>query len=122
MQIVQLLSFEGKQRHIRVMPTALLENERIECVKLEENRGCTLICTGVVTQTTILCVACKRTIFVYELNRTKQRYRKCKDIQCPGSVQFIDIQNERLFVGYPSSFAIYSILSEAAPIGESLYQ
>lgn len=104
----------GKQRHIRLMPTASLENERIDCVKLEENRGCTLICTGTVGQLTILCVACKRTIFVYDLNKTKQRYRKVKDIQCPGPVQFIDIQNERLFVGYPSSFAIYSVQTESA--------
>lgn len=108
----------GKQRHIRLMPMATLENDRIDCIKLEENRGCSLICTGVVGQTTSLCVACKRTIFVYELNKTKQRNRKSKEIHCPGSVQFIDIQNERLFVGYPSSFAIYSLQNDASPVGE----
>jgi serine/threonine-protein kinase MRCK len=55
-------------------------------------------------------------VFVYELNRTKQRYRKVKDIQCPGHVQYIDIRNERLCIGYPSSFAIYSIQGDGAPI------
>ena len=97
----------------------MLENDKVECIKLEENRGCTLICTGLTGQgtTTSLCVACKRTIFVYELNRTKLRYRRVKEVTCPGLVQYIDICNERLCVGYPSSFAIYSIQGDGAPVG-----
>jgi len=109
----------GKQRSVRLLPVAMLENDKIDCVKLDENRGCSLICTGLVGQGTSvsLCVACKRMIYVYELNRTKQRCRRVKDITCPASVQYIVICNERLCVGYPSSFAIYSIQGEGAPVG-----
>ena len=109
----------GKQKHVRLLPVATLENERVECVKLEENRGCTLFCTGLVGQgtSTSLCVACKRTVVVYELNRTKLRHRKVKEIQCPGLVQYVDVKNERLYVGYPSSFAIYTIQGDGAPLG-----
>lgn len=88
---------------------------------MEENRGCSLVCAGLVGQgtSTSLCVACRRTIFVYELNRTKQRYRRVKDITCPGTVQYLSVCNERLCVGYPSSFAIYSIQGDGAPVGMS---
>ena len=99
---------------------AMLENDKIESIKLEEHRGCSLICTGIVGQgsSVSLCIACKRTIYVYELNRTKQRYRRMKEVMCPGVVQYIGICNERLCVGYPSSFAIYSIQGEGAPVGK----
>ncbi len=74
---------------------------------------------GLVRQgtSTCLCVAVKRSILVYEINRTRQRHRRVKEIQCPGAVQFIEMVNERLVVGYPSSFAIYSVQGDAAPIG-----
>jgi len=108
---------------VRLLPVAMLENDKIECIKLEENRGCALICTGLVGQgtTTCLCVACKRKIYVYELNRTKQRYRRVKEVTCPGLVQYINICNERLCVGYPSSFAIYSIQGDGAPVGKHYF-
>ena len=68
---------------------------------------------------TLLCVAVKRTILIYELNRTRTRHRRLKEIQVPGTVQFIEVVNERLCVGYPSSFAIYSVQGDSAPICES---
>ena len=110
----------GKQKVVRLLPMAMLENDKIESIKLEEHRGCSLICTGIVGQgsSVSLCIACKRTIYVYELNRTKQRYRRMKEVMCPGVVPYIGICNERLCVGYPSSFAIYSIQGEGAPVGK----
>jgi len=110
----------GKQKYVRLLPVAMLENDKVECIKLEENRGCSLICTGLVGQGTSvsLCIACKRTIYVYELNKTKQRCRRMKEVTCPGLVQYIVICNERLCVGYPSSFAIYSIQGDGAPVGK----
>jgi len=112
----------GKQKFVRLLPVAMLENDKIDCIKLEEHRGCSLVCTGLVGQGTSmsLCIACKRMIYVYELNRTKQRYRRVKDVSCPGLIQYISICNERLCVGYPSSFAIYSIQGDGAPVGKLL--
>ena len=67
--------------------------------------------TGLVRQGTsmCLCVAVKNTIKVFELNRTKQRHRKVKEIPVPNTVQYMEMKNEHLVVGYPSSFAIYSV-------------
>ena len=84
-------------------------------------KGSSLFCTGLVSQgtSTCLCVAIKRTILVYELNRSKLRHRMMKEILCPGQVQCIKVINERLFVGYPSTYSIYSLQGEGPPIGKS---
>ena len=115
------IAISGKQRHIRLTPTAALGGDNIESQKIAETKGCTSFCTGLVRQgtSTVLCVAIKRTILVYELNRTKLRHRRVKEIQVPGPVQYIEMINdsERLCVGYPSSFAMYSVQGEGAPMG-----
>ena len=113
--------FPGRQRHIRLTPINVVDGESVEFQKIAESKGCTSFCTGLVRQgtSTVLCVAIKRTIAIYELNRTRIRHRKVKEVQCPGNVQYIEMHNERLFVGYPSSFAIYSVQGEGAPICKS---
>lgn len=62
----------------------------------------------------MLCIASKRTVYVHELNRTKQKHRKLREVLCPGNVQYIEMRDEKLFVGYPSSFAIYSVQGDGA--------
>lgn len=104
----------GKQKNLRLLPISMLENDRSEVIKMEEYRGCTSFCTGVFCQgtRTMLCIACKRMVYVHELNRTKLRHRKVREIACPGQVQYVELRSEKLFVGYPSSFAIYNIQSD----------
>lgn len=99
---------------------SVLEGHESDPIKIAETKGCHLFCTGLVRQgsSSCLCVAIKRTIQVYELNKTKQRHRKMKDIQVPGNVQFLEMMNERLCVGYPSCFAIYSVQGDGAPMSK----
>ena len=118
------VTFSGKQRHVRLSPMNALDTENIETFRVLDSKnviikGCTLFCTGLVSHgtSTCLCVAIKRSIFVYELNRTRNRHRCMKEIVCPSQVQCIKIINEKLFVGYPSTFSIYSLRGEGPPIG-----
>ncbi|XP_069117855.1 serine/threonine-protein kinase MRCK alpha-like isoform X2 [Argopecten irradians] len=115
-QLVVFIS--GRQKHIKLLHVSALEGHDGDPVKIPESKGCSVFCTGLIRQSccSCLCVAIKRTIQVYELNKTRQKYRKMKDIQVPGQVQFIEIMNERLCVGYPSYFAIYSVTGDAAPM------
>lgn len=108
----------GKQRHVKLLHRSTLDGYEAEVVKIQETKGCQFFCTGLMRQgsTVALCVAIKRTVQVYELNKTRQRHRKVKDIQVPGTVQFIEMINERLCVGYPSCFAVYSVQGDGAPI------
>jgi len=83
-----------------------------------------MFCIGLVGPgaRTSLCVASKRTVFVYEVNNTNARHSKVKEIQCPGTVQYIDMKNGKLYVGYPSNFAIYSIQGDEAPLSKCLLE
>ncbi|KAK7481172.1 hypothetical protein BaRGS_00027605 [Batillaria attramentaria] len=128
----------GKARHIKLIHVSSLESgESAEPLKIQETKGCSIFCTGRMQQqqsrasamqgatavgggtgyTTCLCVAIKRTVQVYELLKSRQqRYRKIKDIQVPGQVQCVEMMSDRLCVGYPSCFALYSLQGDAAPM------
>ncbi|KAL4238234.1 hypothetical protein ACF0H5_002946 [Mactra antiquata] len=115
-QLIVLIS--GKQRHIKLLHSSALEGYEVDPVKIQETKGCHLFCTNTghrPDMSTYLCVAMKRTIFVYELTKTRQKHRKVKEISVPGQVQFLDLWSDRLCVCYQSSFVIYHILSDAAP-------
>ncbi|KAL8613630.1 hypothetical protein ACOMHN_022049 [Nucella lapillus] len=131
----------GKQRHVKLLHVSALEGGDSEPVKINETKGCSLLCVGSVQQQggggggggaasavvstvgsgsgvvmSCLCVAIKRTVQVYELLKSRQRYRKIKDIQVPGTVQSLEMMSEGLCVGYPSCFAVYSLQGDATPM------
>lgn len=114
--------FVGRQKHIKLLHQSALDGHEGDPVKIQETKGCNVFCVGFIhlTQTSCLCVAIKRTVQVYDLVLTRQRYRKVKDIQVPGHVQYLEIIQDRLCVGYPSCFAIYSVQGDAAPMGKVL--
>ncbi|KAL5008245.1 hypothetical protein ScPMuIL_013826 [Solemya velum] len=109
-----------KQRYIKLMHQSALDGYDTDITKIQDTKGCQMFCTGHVRQNSasswFLCVAIKRTIQVYELIKTRFRYRKIKDIHVPMTVQFIEMFNERLCVGYQSCFALYSIQGDGAPM------
>ncbi|XP_052697457.1 serine/threonine-protein kinase MRCK alpha-like isoform X3 [Crassostrea angulata] len=118
-QLVVFIS--GKQKHIKLLHQSGLDGHDTDPVKIPETRGCQLFCVGTTTNglqgtpVTCLCVAIKRTIQVYELNKTRQKFRKIKDIQVPGQVQCLEMMSQGLCVGCPSYMAIYSVLGDSPP-------
>jgi len=121
----------GKQRHIKLLHQSALDGHDCDPLKINETKGCSVFCHGLLRQqasgitgvsggvggvTAALAVAIKRTVQVYEINKTRARYRKMKDIQVPGQVECIEMMSERLCVGYPSCFAIYSVQGDGAPM------
>ncbi len=78
--------------------------------------GTMFFATGSVRQgsTTCLCVASKKHLYLYELNRTKGRHRKIKDLPLNISIQWMAVSDGRLIIGYPSGFSIIDILSNNA--------
>jgi serine/threonine-protein kinase MRCK len=110
----------GKQRILKIYPISVLELDNVEPFKITETKGSTTFCTGLVRQGSshCLCVAVKRTVYVYELNLTRVRHKRVKEIQCMGTIQCIEMMQESLCVGYQSAFALYSVQGDAAPMGE----
>ncbi|XP_061742112.1 serine/threonine-protein kinase MRCK alpha isoform X2 [Nerophis ophidion] len=115
----QLLAvISGRNRHVRLFPSQALDGREIESYKLTETKGCQTVVSGPVRNgsLTCLCVAMKRQIICYEVNKSKARHRRLRELQAPGIVQWMGLLNERLYVGYQSGFARYSVHGDVSPV------
>uniref|UniRef100_A0A7M4FW68 Serine/threonine-protein kinase MRCK alpha n=1 Tax=Crocodylus porosus TaxID=8502 RepID=A0A7M4FW68_CROPO len=95
-QLIAVIS--GRNRHVRLFPIAALDGRETEFYKLAETKGCQTVVSGQVRHgaLTCLCVAMKRQVLCYELNQSKTRHKKIKEIQVQGNVQWMSIFSERL--------------------------
>uniref|UniRef100_A0A803VBJ8 Serine/threonine-protein kinase MRCK alpha n=1 Tax=Ficedula albicollis TaxID=59894 RepID=A0A803VBJ8_FICAL len=95
-QLIAVIS--GRNRHVRLFPMAALDGRETEFYKLAETKGCQAIVSGHVRHgaLTCLCVAMKRQVLCYELNQSKTRHKKIKEIQVQGNVQWMSIFSDRL--------------------------
>uniref|UniRef100_A0A671WJG6 Serine/threonine-protein kinase MRCK alpha n=1 Tax=Sparus aurata TaxID=8175 RepID=A0A671WJG6_SPAAU len=115
----QLLAvISGRNRHVRLFPTQSLDGRETESYKLAETKGCQTIVSGPVRNgsLTCLCVAMKRQIICYEVNKSKGRHRRLREVQAPGQVQWMGLLSERLYVGYQSGFTRYSVHGDVSPV------
>uniref|UniRef100_W5NGI0 non-specific serine/threonine protein kinase n=1 Tax=Lepisosteus oculatus TaxID=7918 RepID=W5NGI0_LEPOC len=115
----QLLAvISGRNRHVRLFPMAALDGRETDFYKLAETKGCQTLVSGQVRHgaMTCLCVAMKRQVICYELNKSKMRHKKIREIQVPGTVQWMFLYSERLCVGYQSGFMKYSLHGETSPV------
>lgn len=74
----QLLAvISGRNRHVRLFPTQALDGRETESYKLPETKGCQTIVSGLVRNgsLTCLCVAMKRQIICYEVERSLLMHR-----------------------------------------------
>ncbi|KAK2856532.1 hypothetical protein Q5P01_005267 [Channa striata] len=115
----QLLAvISGRNRHVRLFPTQALDGRETESYKLADMKGCQSIISGPIRNgsLTCLCVAVKRQITCYEVNKSKTRHRKLRELQAPGPVQWIGLLSERLYVGYQSGFTRYSLHGDMSTV------
>ncbi|KAM4633598.1 LOW QUALITY PROTEIN: serine/threonine-protein kinase MRCK alpha [Polymixia lowei] len=115
----QLLAvISGRNRHVRLFPTQALDGRETDSYKLAETKGCQAIVSGPVRNSslTCLCVAMKRQIICYEVNKSKARHRRLRELQAPGPVQWMGLLSERLYVGYQAGFTRYSVHGDMSPV------
>uniref|UniRef100_A0A8C5FBI1 CDC42 binding protein kinase alpha (DMPK-like) b n=1 Tax=Gadus morhua TaxID=8049 RepID=A0A8C5FBI1_GADMO len=115
----QLLAvISGRNRHVRLFPTQALDGRETDSFKLPETKGCQALVSGPVRggSVTCLCVAMKRQVICYEVNKSKSRHRRVRDLQAPGHVQWMGLLNERLYVGYQAGFTRYSVHGDHSPV------
>uniref|UniRef100_A0A3Q4I0Z9 Serine/threonine-protein kinase MRCK alpha n=1 Tax=Neolamprologus brichardi TaxID=32507 RepID=A0A3Q4I0Z9_NEOBR len=115
----QLLAvISGRNRHVRLFPSQALDGRETEFYKLAETKGCQTVVSGPVRNgsVTCLCVAMKNKIICYEVNKSKMRHRRLRELQAPGPVQWMGLLGERLYVGYPSGFMRYSVHGDVSPV------
>ncbi|XP_030626502.1 serine/threonine-protein kinase MRCK alpha isoform X2 [Chanos chanos] len=115
-QLIAVVS--GRNRHVRLIPMTALDGREVESIKLPEPKTCHGLASGVLRNgaLTCLCVAMKRQIVCYEINKTKHRHRLLKEIQVPNPVQWMSLMSDRLCVGFQSGFRRYTVHGDAPPI------
>lgn len=80
----QLLAvISGRNRHVRLVPMVGLDGRDTDSFKLLETKGCQLLASGKPRHGahTCLCVAMKRQVICYELNKSKVRHQRLREIQ-----------------------------------------
>lgn len=60
-------------------------------------------------------------VIVYEVNRTKGRHHRKKEISLPVPAITLDVIGNRLCVGLPSAFHLYSVLDDSPPICKFIF-
>ena len=67
----------GRNRQIRLYPLSAVDGHDTEPIKIAEAKNCIMFATGSQdNSSSCLCVALKRQILIYELNRSKYRHLK----------------------------------------------
>ncbi|CAL1272600.1 unnamed protein product [Larinioides sclopetarius] len=114
-----LIAVSGKQRHIRLIPVGALDGHDVDWIKVVDTKGCLTFDTACYSQgcssNYVFCIALKRQVVLYDINRTKSRHQKRREICLPTSAQCLNVMGDRLCVGFPSSFYIYSLWEETPP-------
>lgn len=115
-----LLAVAGKQRFLRLIPVGALDGQDVEWTKVPDTKGCITFCTMCINNGNsslyLFCTAIKKQVLVYEVNRTKGRHHRRKEICLPVPAHTLDVIGNRLCVGLPSAFHLYSVLDDSPPI------
>ncbi|XP_042899175.1 serine/threonine-protein kinase Genghis Khan isoform X2 [Parasteatoda tepidariorum] len=115
-----LLAVAGKQRFLRLIPVGALDGQDVEWTKVPDTKGCITFCTMCInngnTSLYLFCTAIKKQVLVYEVNRTKGRHHRRKEICLPVPAVTLDVIGNRLCVGLPSAFHLYSVIDDSPPI------
>ncbi|KAK7079886.1 hypothetical protein SK128_013347, partial [Halocaridina rubra] len=120
-QLIMVIA--GRQRQVKLIPVRALCGDDVEWIKVAETKGAIAFTTGKFRTPSshnfsyCLCVAVKRQIIIYEINRAKGRHKLFRSILLPQPPQSLDILGDgRLAVGFQSAFTIYSILGDQQPL------
>nr|XP_005160806.1 serine/threonine-protein kinase MRCK alpha isoform X4 [Danio rerio] len=110
-----LAVISGRNRQVCLVSMAGLDGREVDKNKVADTKNCQLLVSGVVRNVTCFCLAIKRQISCFEINKSKSRHSHLVDIQAPGTVQWMALFNQQLCVGYPSGFMRYSLYGETPP-------
>jgi len=112
-QLVVVLA--GKQRHIKLIPTRGLDEDNIEWIKVTETKGATTFVIVPLPSDTFICVAIKKTLLIYQVNRKKTRYTFWREIQMPLNIQTLTCHDNMIAVGTNSNFVVYAVNNREQP-------
>ena len=80
--------------------------------------GASLFTYGKLGRNVYLCVAVKMKIIIFEINNSKSRYEKKKEVSIHSHALSLQMFNEKLCVGYQSGFSLIHVYADERPQSE----
>ncbi|KJH48549.1 CNH domain protein [Dictyocaulus viviparus] len=119
-QLMLVMVGPAKDRHVRLVPSAALDGRDLKWIKVAETKGCHLMSmsggtvagTSLVTSSNYvhyIAVAIKKSVIVYQIDRSEKRHKKWKELAMPGLPQSLAVDSDRLIVGFTHSFRIWAL-------------
>uniref|UniRef100_A0AC35UBI3 Non-specific serine/threonine protein kinase n=1 Tax=Rhabditophanes sp. KR3021 TaxID=114890 RepID=A0AC35UBI3_9BILA len=109
-QLLIVMTGPLKERMIRLIPTIALDGRDYKWIKIPDTKNCHNFCIGGGNaQSTYhcICVAIRKSVFVYQIDRSEKRFQKLRELAMPGEPQSLVLTNGMFFVGAPSTFRFY---------------
>ncbi|CAI4222526.1 unnamed protein product [Auanema sp. JU1783] len=112
-QLIMVMVGPSKERHIRLVPTSALDGRDLKWIKVPETKGCHLMAMGTGEGgLNYMAVAIKKSVIVFQIDRTEKRHRKYRDFAMPGFPQSLSIQGGKLVVGFPHGFRAWPLTAD----------
>lgn len=112
-----IVAMSGRQRHIKLIPMRALESDTVQWIKMPETKNATTFVVHSNLPGSFICVAVKKSLYVYEITRRKFRYAPWREIQSNAIIQTLNVSGPLVGVGTCSNFHVHNILSrDGAPL------
>ncbi|WKY11250.1 hypothetical protein Q1695_003092 [Nippostrongylus brasiliensis] len=119
-QLLLVMVGPAKDRHVRLVPSAALDGRDLKWIKVAETKGCHLMAMGAGStagtasagsagNVHYIAVAIKKSVLVYQIDRSEKRHKKWKELAMPGFPQSLAIEGGRLVVGFTHSFRAWAL-------------
>uniref|UniRef100_A0A0N5CC11 non-specific serine/threonine protein kinase n=1 Tax=Strongyloides papillosus TaxID=174720 RepID=A0A0N5CC11_STREA len=112
-QLLIVMTGPSKERLIRLIPVIAMDGRDYKWIKIADTKNCHDFCVGRVGSGNsvyhCICVAIKKSVFVYQIDRSEKRHSKIRELAMPGEPQCLNIINGCLIVGAPSTFRCWDL-------------
>ncbi|CAD6193685.1 unnamed protein product [Caenorhabditis auriculariae] len=120
-QLLVAMVGPARERHVRIVPSAALDGRDLKWIKVAETKGCHLIAMGgggsagsAGSGLNFFAVAVKKSVIVFQIDRSEKRHKKWKELAMPGLPQSLTISGGRLLVGFTHGFRAWPLTTSAS--------
>ncbi|TKR86938.1 hypothetical protein L596_011431 [Steinernema carpocapsae] len=112
-QLLVVLVGPSRDRHIRLIPVSAIDGRELKWIKVPDTKNCHAFSVGRGSSSTdngfFFCVAVKKSVTVFRIDRSDKRHHKLRDYAMPGTPQSVSIINGTLCVGWMTGFRMWNL-------------